>query len=221
MKLPASAAAGLPFQKHLFFSEDTYMHRLSMENRRNPAVLIKVFNSGYLIALLLFLAGSIGSLCDGVIASRGLGVAELAAIGIIYPYSKTMECLSLLFSSGSQVVIGRKIGQNQFEEVSKVFSTSFVFTGVLAIAIAVLTSLFANPVSRLFGASEAGGTLKPTMDYLISLAVGAPASGGSGTPPPSAITWRLLCCAPTFSTKSAAYSCRERWESAGRISSRP
>ena len=78
----------------------------------NKSVLIGVFNSGYVIALLLFLAGSIGSLCDGVIASRGLGVAELAAIGIVYPYTKTMECISLLFSSGSQVIVGRKIGQN-------------------------------------------------------------------------------------------------------------
>ena len=56
---------------------------------KKQPVLIKVFNNGYLIALLLFLAGSIGSLCDGVIASRGLGVAELAAIGIVYPYTKT------------------------------------------------------------------------------------------------------------------------------------
>ena len=61
-----------------------------MKTSKQP-ILIKVFNSGYLIALLLFLAGSIGSLCDGVIASKGLGVAELAAIGIVYPYTKAME----------------------------------------------------------------------------------------------------------------------------------
>ena len=51
----------------------------------NRSVLINVFNSGYLIALLLFLAGSVGYLYDGVIASKGIGVAELAAIGIAYP----------------------------------------------------------------------------------------------------------------------------------------
>jgi len=33
----------------------------------------------------------------------------------------------------------------------------------------------ADPVSRMLGASDAGGTLAPTADYLISLAVGAPA----------------------------------------------
>ncbi len=38
---------------------------------KKTPVLIKVFNNGYLISLLLFLAGSIASLCDGVIASRG------------------------------------------------------------------------------------------------------------------------------------------------------
>ena len=67
--------------------------------KKNRPVMIGVFNSGYVIALLLFLAGSVGSLCDGVIASRGLGVAELAAVGLVYPYTKTMECISLLFSS--------------------------------------------------------------------------------------------------------------------------
>ena len=103
------------------------MIKAGIERDANNTVLIGVFNSGYLIALLLFLAGSIGSLCDGVIASRGLGVAELAAIGIVYPYTKTMECISLLFSSGSQVVMGRKIGQNRFDEVSKVFYTSLTF----------------------------------------------------------------------------------------------
>ena len=141
---------------------------------KKQPVLIKVFNNGYLIALLLFLAGSIGSLCDGVIASRGLGVAELAAIGIVYPYTKTMECISLLFSSGSQVIIGRKIGQNRFEEVSKVFYTSLTFTAVLSVVIAIAVSVLSNPVSNLFGAN--GETLRPTMEYLISLTIGAPAN---------------------------------------------
>lgn len=85
------------------------MTKLADRINGNRYVLINVFNSGYIIALLLFLAGSIGSFCDGIIASKGLGIAELAAIGIIYPYTKMMECISLLFSSGSQVIIGRKM----------------------------------------------------------------------------------------------------------------
>ena len=143
--------------------------------REKQAVLIKVFNSGYLIALLLFLAGSISSLCDGVIASRGLGVAELAAIGIVYPYTNAMECISLVFSSGSQVLISRRIGQNRFGELPRVFYTSLVFIGVLSVFIAGLIILLSEPVSILFGANSSGGTLKPTVDYLVSLAVGAPA----------------------------------------------
>ena len=137
--------------------------------------MIGVFNSGYIIALLLFLAGSLGSLCDGVIASRGLGVAELAAIGLAYPYTKAMECISLLFSSGSQVIIGHKIGQNEFEEVSKVFYTSLIFMAGLAVFISLAMIAAADPVSRMLGASDAGGTLAPTANYLVSLAVGAPA----------------------------------------------
>jgi Na+-driven multidrug efflux pump len=142
---------------------------------KNRSVMIGVFNSGYVIALLLFLAGSVGTLCDGVIASRGLGVAELAAVGLVYPYTKTMECISLLFSGGSQVVIGHKIGRNEFDEVSKVFYTSLVFTIVLAVVIAAAVIVAAEPVSRLLGASEAGGALATTADYLVSLAVGASA----------------------------------------------
>ncbi len=143
------------------------------ENR--DSVLIKVFNSGYLIALLLFLAASVGSLCDGVIASKGLGVAELAAIGIVYPYTKAMECISLLFSGGSQVIISRRIGQSRFEEVSKVFYTSLIFMAAVSALIIVLICSFSEPVSELFGAGADKGTLGPTKDYLISLAVGAPA----------------------------------------------
>ena len=149
--------------------------KAGIEKDANKSVLIGVFNSGFLIALLLFLAGSIGSLCDGVIASRALGVAELAAIGIVYPYTKTMECISLLFSSGSKVIIGRKIGQNKFEEVSKIFYTSLTFIAVFAVLLATLICAFSNPISRLFGASGSGGTLKPTIEYLFSLAIGAPA----------------------------------------------
>ena len=140
---------------------------------KHKPVLIRVFNNGYLISLLLFLAGSIASLCDGVVASRGLGIAELAAIGIAYPYTKSMECISLLFSSGAQVVIGRKIGQNQFDEVSKVFYTSLAFAAALSVLIAASVSLLAAPVASLFGATAE--TLQPTVDYLLSLAVGAPA----------------------------------------------
>ncbi|MBR6095036.1 MAG: hypothetical protein IKP92_08465 [Lachnospiraceae bacterium] len=151
------------------------MIKAGIDRDANKSVLIGVFNSGYLIALLLFLAGSLGSLCDGVIASKGLGVAELAAIGIVYPYTKTMECISLLFSSGSQVIIGRKIGQNKFEEVSKIFYTSLTFIAVLALLLVAFVCVCSDPISRLFGANNDGGTLKPTMEYLFSLAIGAPA----------------------------------------------
>ena len=151
------------------------MINTGIERDRNKSVLIGVFNNGYLIALLLFFAGSIGSLCDGVIASRGLGVAELAAIGIVYPYTKTMECISLLFSSGSQVIVGRKIGQNKFEEVSKVFYTSLTFIAAFSVFLAALVCVCSDSIPRLFGASSSGGTLQPTTDYLFSLAIGAPA----------------------------------------------
>ena len=150
---------------------------VAKNNRMNTAkqpIMIKVFDSGYLIALLLFLAGSISSLCDGIIASRGLGVAELAAIGIAYPYTKAVECISLVFSSGSQVIIGHKIGQSRFDEVSKVFYTSLISISVLSVFIAAFMVLFASPVSRLLGAGSEE-TLRPTADYLVSLALGAPA----------------------------------------------
>lgn len=45
------------------------MIKPGIEKDGNKSVLIGVFNSGYVIALLLFLAGSIGPLCDGVIAA--------------------------------------------------------------------------------------------------------------------------------------------------------
>ena len=107
--------------------------KAGIEKDANKSVLIGVFNSGYLIAILLFLAGSIASLCDGIIASRGLGVAELAAIGIVYPYTKTMECISLLFSGGLEN-IGIKIVKSFASDVKY----SFIY-GVNFITITVLT----------------------------------------------------------------------------------
>ena len=166
---------GLPTPLNDVPQGETFYLRRKMVRHNKQSVMIKVFNNGYFIALLLFLAGSTGSLCDGIIASKGLGIAELAAIGIIYPYVKTMECISLLFSSGSQVIIGRKIGQNKFDEVSTAFYTSLIFTAALAVFIAFILIVFLAPVSKLFGASGDGGTLRPTMDYLRSLAIGAPA----------------------------------------------
>lgn len=137
--------------------------------------MIGVFNNGYLISLLLFMAGSLGSFCDGLIVSKGFGVAELAAVGIVYPYIKTMECISLLFSGGSQIIISRKIGQNKFEEVSKVFYTSMISITVISVIIAVAINVVCEPFCEILGASESGLTLRPTMDYLKSLAIGAPA----------------------------------------------
>lgn len=76
------------------------MIKAGIERDSNKSVLIGVFNSGYLIALLLFLAGSKGSLCDGVIASRGLGVAELAAIGMYIhiqkPWNAFLYCFQVV-----------------------------------------------------------------------------------------------------------------------------
>jgi len=150
---------------------------MNRPNSRNSdqSVMIKIFNSGYLIALLLFLVSSIGNLCDGLIAAKGLGIAELAAIGLIYPYTKFLECIFLVFSGGSQVVIGRKIGQNRFDEVSGIFCSSLAVLALLGVISTVLVTVFAEPISVFLGASDALETLKPTADYLISIAVGAPA----------------------------------------------
>lgn len=143
------------------------------DNHRN--VMISVFNNGYTISMLLFLAGSIGSFCDAVVASMVLGISELAAIGLVYPYTKFMECISLVFSAGSQVIISRKIGKNKFDEVSAVFFTSLIVLTVTGILLAAIVMSVAESLSVLFGASGIGNTLKPTTDYLKSLAVGAPA----------------------------------------------
>ena len=147
----------------------------NMIKTKDPSVMVRVFNVGYVIAILMYLASSIGSLCTGVIALRTLGAAELAAIGLVYSYTKFMECVSHMFSGGSQVVIGRKIGRNRVDEVSKVFYTALTVTEALSVVIALLMISFAGPVAHLFGAEEASGTLSATRMYLMSLAIGAPA----------------------------------------------
>lgn len=151
------------------------MDSLQFKNDHRQNAMIHVFNNGYTVSLLLFLAGSIGSFCDATVSSRTLGVAELAAVGLIYPYDKFMECISLIFSAGSQVVISRKIGKSRFDEVSSVFFTSLIALGVAGIVLSVLVIAAAQPLSVFFGASSSGNTLSPTVTYLRSLAVGAPA----------------------------------------------
>lgn len=143
----------------------------------NESKLIRNTFYAQLIAFILSsLTQTLGSLIDGVVIGRCLGVDSMAAFGLISPLMVTFSIFGAIISKGARNRYTRLIGEGKMKEAQSVFSLSVMLSIGLAGVLMLLIFLFATPFTELLGASGNAAHLMPkARDYLISVTIGLPA----------------------------------------------
>ena len=125
------------------------------------------------------LVSTLGTLIDGVVIGRLMGVENMAAYGLAMPMFSVFSALGNVFSSGSQAFCAKHMGSGQVAEANRTFSNAFVSVEIVAVLVLVLSVLFSRPISIFLGASGESAYLLPLVnDYFIGRSRGLPFMAG-------------------------------------------
>ena len=106
-----------------------------------PTVLMMVFMSLYTVV-------------DGIVVANCVGSNALSAINIVYPFTLVFMAVGLMFSTGSNAIIAKKMGEGKQEEANRLMSGVAITATVISVIIAVLFTIFAEPMYMMFGSNE-------------------------------------------------------------------
>ena len=126
--------------------------------------------------ILTSLTSSVGSLIDGVIIGRCLGVDAMAAFGLVSPAVIVFSLSGAIIAAGARSRFTMMIAGGDREGASGIFTLSML-TGVgLSVLLMILMLVFSTPVCALLGATgSAAGLMDKARGYLAGIAIGMPA----------------------------------------------
>lgn len=115
------------------------------------------FSSLLLFALptmVMMVVMSLYTIVDGVFVSRFVGTNALSSINIVYPIINIVLGIAVMFATGSNAIIARKMGEGHMKEARQIFSMIILISILLGVLIAVLGNVAIRPLVRLLGASD-------------------------------------------------------------------
>lgn len=119
-----------------------------------PTVLMMLFVSTYTIV-------------DGIFVANLVGENALAAINIFSPLYGIMLAVSLMLGTGGVAVIGKLMGENQYEKARGFLTTIYIIGGGLGLILTLLGYLFSDQIISMLGASEV--LFSFTREYFMSI----------------------------------------------------
>ena len=124
-----------------------------------PAIIGMVVNMLYNVVDRIY----IGNISD-------VGGLAITGVGITMPITQIITGVGMLIGIGTSASISIAFGQKKREEAQKYLGNGFTSIVIVSIAIAILGNLFAGPILRVFGASDA--TISYAEAYIRPLFIG-------------------------------------------------
>lgn len=112
------------------------------------------------------------STVDGVFVARWVNTDALSAINITMPMTYLASALGMMFGSGGNALIARKIGEGREQEARQDFSLLMAVAFVFSIVLAILCFLFLDPLCRVLGSDDA--LLVYCRQYMIPVLISIP-----------------------------------------------
>lgn len=105
---------------------------------------------------------------DAIFISRVVGTDAIGGVSAAFPVQMILISLSAMLGSGMASIISRRLGANQDEEASKVFSTSLLFAATLGLILSIIIVFFRVEIFTLM---QLPSQLIPyAIDYLTPIA---------------------------------------------------
>jgi putative MATE family efflux protein len=113
--------------------------------------------------ILTLLAQNLVNLTDSAFLGR-VGEVELGASALAGVFYMAVFVVGMGFSSGSQILIGRRNGEQNYRQIGNIFNQGMIFAILLALIVFLLSFFLAAPLLRSFVHSHA--VCNATVEYL-------------------------------------------------------
>lgn len=100
-----------------------------------------------------------------------IGDTALAGLGVVAPLATFISAFAFLIGIGGAPLFAMSLGENNEEKAKNILSNALLALIVVAVAVSVVIFAAANPVLRLFGASD--NTFSYAKQYLMIYTAGA------------------------------------------------
>ena len=120
-----------------------------MEDESVPKALIKLG----IPTMVGMMTSALYNLVDTYFVGT-LGTTQVAAVSVAFPISLLFLAIGLLFGSGASSYLARHLGNKEYDECNKCFSTTIILSVAAAVIFAVLMFIMLNPLLSFLGATE-------------------------------------------------------------------
>lgn len=115
---------------------------------------------------------NIYSTIDGIFIARFVDTDALSAINIVMPMIGLSLALGMMFGTGGNALVAKKIGMGRLEEAREDFSLLIAVAFGVCIVLAALCFVFLDPLCRFLGSDEA--LLHYCREYMIPVLIMLP-----------------------------------------------
>ena len=124
-----------------------------------PTIVSSVFSSLY-------------TTVDGIFVARLVDTDALSAINITMPMILLSSALGMMFGSGGNALVAKKIGEGKHEEAREDFSLLMLTAFIFSVVLSLLCFIFLDPLCRFLGSDNA--LLHYCREYMIPILISIP-----------------------------------------------
>lgn len=124
-----------------------------------PTILSSIFSSLY-------------TTVDGIFVARWVDTDALSAINITMPLIYLASALGMMFGSGGNALVAKKLGEGKQREAQEDFSLLMAVAFLFSVTLALLCFIFLNPLCRFLGSDQA--LLSYCRQYMIPVLISLP-----------------------------------------------
>lgn len=124
-----------------------------------PTILSSIFSSLY-------------TTVDGIFVARWVNTDALSAINITMPLIYLSSALGMMFGSGGNALVAKKLGEGKRREAQEDFSLLLLVAFIFSVALAILSFIFLNPLCYFLGSDES--LLSYCRQYMIPVLITLP-----------------------------------------------
>lgn len=95
------------------------------------------------------------NIVDQIFIGRGVGYMGNSATNVIFPLTVFAAALGILFGDGAATYLSLKLGGGAKEDAKKGVANGILLAVIFGILLLVISTLFLEPIEKLFGATEA------------------------------------------------------------------
>lgn len=109
---------------------------------------------------------------DGIFVARWVDTNALSAINITLPMTYLASALGIMFGTGGNALVAKKLGEGKEREAREDFSLLMVTAFAFSIVLSALCFVFLDPLCRLLGSDDA--LLSYCREYMVPVLLSIP-----------------------------------------------